>query len=346
MNRLSIGVLSLALICALGVCGYVVAGWDVLDAAYMVVITIFGVGYGEVRAVDSLPLRLFTIGLIIAGCSALIYLMSGVVQLITEGELDRMLGRRRMTRELRQMEGHVIICGFGRLGRVLTDELARHGVPFVVIDASSARTDEASQAGHVVFHGDATIDATLREVGIEKARALATVLPNDALNVFITLTSRSLNPDLHIIARGELPTTESKLAQAGANQVVLPSTIGAVQMADLLIRPAVLQLSGDARSENLRRDLVRVGVDLDSWVLDGGAKAVGRTVRELEEAGGGRFFVAAIRREGGLIPAPEGREHLRSGDEVVVLRRHGETTALPTVFVPRARRIRYRGAGG
>lgn len=346
MNRTLQGVLLLAFICAVGVCGYVAAGWHVLDALYMVVITIFGVGYGEVHPVVSPGLRGFTIGLIIAGCSALIYLMSGVVQIITEGELDRILGRRRMTRELRQMKDHVIICGYGRLGRVLAGELARARVPFVVVDASPERTEEAARQGCVVFQGDASSDDTLARSGIGCARALASVLPNDAQNVFITLTSRNLNPGLHIIARGELPSTESKLLQAGADRVVLPSTLGATQMADLLIRPAVVEIADHARTESLRRDLIQLGVDLDSWALTSRSAAVGRTVRELEQAGGGRFIVAGIQRNGRLVPAPEPAEALRVDDQVVVVRRHGEDVSLPTTLAPRSRQISYRGAGG
>jgi len=322
----------------------VIAGWAVLDAIYMVTITIFGVGYGEVQPVVTVPLRLFTIAVIVSGCSALIYLMSGVVQLITEGEVDRMLGRRRMTRELRDIHGHVILCGYGRVGRVLAAELANHAVPFVVVDTSASRTDEAAQNGYIVFQGDASSDETLRQVGVESARALATVLPNDALNVFITLTARTLRADLHIIARGELPETESKLRQAGADRVVLPATIGAVQIADLLIRPAVVDLLDTARSDNLRRDLVQVGMDVDSWAVPAGAAAVGRTVRELERAGDGRFLVATVCRGGKSIPAPEGRFELAAGDEVVVLKRHGEDVHLPRSLAPRARRLSYRGA--
>jgi len=183
-------------------------------------------------------------------------------------------------------------------------------------------------------------------VGIGRAMALATVLPKDALNVFITLTARTLSRQLTIIARGELPTTESKLTAAGADRVVLPATIGAVQIADMLLRPAVVDLIDQARTDDLRRDLVQVGIDVDSWQLHHGARAIGRTVRELEQAGEGRFLVAALRRKGRTIPAPEGREELCLEDEVVVIKRHGEAIALPTVFAPRMRRILYRGASG
>ena len=342
---MTVGVLVLALIFVIGVSGYAIAGWSIGDAIYMVIITIFGVGYGEVHPIETGALRAFTIGLIVAGCSAIIYLMSGVVAMITEGKLERILGRRRMTREIAQMQDHIILCGYGRLGRVLAIELARSAVAFVIVDDNADRADEAARAGFVVFQGDATSDETLRQVSVERARALATVLPNDALNVFITLTARTLNPKLFIVARGEVPTTESKLTQAGADRVVLPASIGAVQAADLLIRPAVVELAKRAHSDNLRRDLVQVGIDMDSWTLPNDSHAVGRTVRELEHAGHGSFLVAAITRNGTSIPAPEGREVLRGGDEVVVVKRYGEDLHLPKLMKHRLG-IHLRGARG
>lgn len=343
---MGVGVLVLALICVAGVLGYMLAGWNASDAIYMVVLTIFSVGYGEVRPISDPGLRAFTIVLIVAGCSAIIYLMSGVVAMITEGRLERLLGRRRMTREIKQMEGHVILCGYGRLGRVLAAELARHAQPFVIVDDSGDRTDEASRNGYVVFQGDATSDETLRQVGVERARALATVLPNDAFNVFITLTARNLNRELLIVARGEVPATESKLTQAGADRVVLPTSIGAVQVADILLRPAVVDIPKIARSESFRQDLTHVGLDVDSWILPEASPAVGRTVREFEEAGRGRFLVAAISRSGRAFPAPEANEVLGAGDEVVVLKRQGEELRMAQVVKTRMARLRYRGAGG
>jgi len=128
LNRMTVGVLVLALIFVLGVSGYAIAGWSFGDAIYMVIITIFGVGYGEVHPIETGALRAFTIGLIVAGCSAIIYLMSGVVAMITEGKLERILGRRRMTREIAQMQDHISVCGYGRLGVVRGVESARSAV--------------------------------------------------------------------------------------------------------------------------------------------------------------------------------------------------------------------------
>ncbi|MGD8861749.1 MAG: potassium channel family protein, partial [Myxococcales bacterium] len=200
--RLQLGGAVLAATAVVGVAGYIIAGWRPLDAVYMVVITLFGVGYGEVRAIESDGLRIFTIVLIVAGCSALIYILGGVFQLITEGELNRALGRRRMTKEIEQLKDHVIVCGFGRIGRALTDALQAGGKPFVVVDREPARLEEAMACGAPVFEGDATSEETLEAVGIARAHTLATVLPSDALNVFITLTARNLNPELQILARG------------------------------------------------------------------------------------------------------------------------------------------------
>src|ERR1700755_1169826 len=171
-KRMLNGALFLLLTATTGVIGYVVAGWNLLDAIYMVVITIFGVGYGEVRHLESNGLRIFTMGFIVSGCSALIYIMGGFFQLITEGEINRALGRHRMQKQISTLHDHVIICGFGRIGRILVRELTQAQRACVVVDTSAERIADARQAGALVLEGDATQDAVLETAGIARASAL------------------------------------------------------------------------------------------------------------------------------------------------------------------------------
>ena len=158
--------------CVAGAVGYGLAGWSASDAVYMVVITIFGVGYGEVRPVDTPELRALTTGLIVAGYGAAIYAVGGFVQLIAEGEINRALGARRMTRGIQQLRDHTILCGYGRVGRILAGRLAESKIETVVVDRDRAKILAAEADGHLVVLGDAADEAILREAGVEHAAQL------------------------------------------------------------------------------------------------------------------------------------------------------------------------------
>ena len=232
-HTLRSGILVLVTTCLVSTVGYVIAGWSWLDSAYMVAITIFGVGYGEVQPVEGTGLKLFTIGVIFAGCSSVIYVIGGVVQLLAEGEIHRMLGVRNRSRDIKGLVGHTIICGYGRVGQMLAAELDQKGQPFVVIDNNPERVERAIHDGFLAMDGDAVDDECLQRAGIFRASALATVLPDDAANVFITLTARELSESIKVIARAENPMTERKLLRSGATNVVMPAAIGAVRIAQL-----------------------------------------------------------------------------------------------------------------
>ncbi len=234
-HTLRMGLVVLATTCLASTVGYVLAGWTWLDAAYMVAITIFGVGYGEVQPVIGPMMKLFTIGVIVAGCSSVIYVIGGVVQLLAEGEIERMLGKRNRSREINDLKNHTIICGYGRVGHMLAVELEQKNADLVVVDNNPDRVKRATNDGFLAMEGDAVEDETLQKAGIFRARVLATVLPNDAANVFITLTARDLCEKISIIARAESTLTERKLIRSGANQVVMPTAIGAVRIAQLAL---------------------------------------------------------------------------------------------------------------
>lgn len=307
-------------ICVIGVAGYLMAGWNVLDAIYMVVITIFGVGYGEVNSIEEPVLRIFTMVLIVAGCSGLIYILSGLVQMITEGELNRMMGSRRMTKEIKRMNNHTIICGFGRLGQVLAAELHEANEPFVVVDMNEKRVNEAAEAGWVVFQGDASDEAVLDQAGIARAKTLATVLPQDAINVFITLTARTQNPTIMIVARAENPTTEQKLLQAGATRVVLPAKIGAVRIAHMITRPSVMEYFERFQLEAMRSELGNIGVAIDQIEIPRGSTLVARTVSELENTGDGGMMVVAVHQADGVMLKNPARDwRFSEGDRLLVM---------------------------
>ncbi|TWU60208.1 Glutathione-regulated potassium-efflux system protein KefC [Rubripirellula tenax] len=244
--------------------GYVLAGWNWVDSIYMVTLTIFGVGYGEVHPIETVWMKWFTMGVICAGCSSLIYVIGGIVQMLTEGEIEEIMGIRQRSREIDSLMDHTIICGYGRVGQMLATELSLQGQQLLVLDCDSHRVDQAIADGFLALEGNAVEDEALQDAGIFRAATLATVLPDDAANVFITLTARDLCETICIIARAECPTTERKLIRGGATHVVMPAAIGAIRIAQLACNV-------DGGRENLPEDRYRM---LNSQVRKDACKVI------------------------------------------------------------------------
>ena len=303
------GIVIFALTVVVAVAGYVIAGWSLLDAVYMVVITIFGVGYGEVQPLVSPALKVFTILVIITGAISVAYTVSGFVQLVAEGEIRRALNLKRMTQDIESLENHVIICGFGRIGQMVARRLKDEHQLFIVIDNDSERIALAREQGMLMYQGNATDENVLQAVQIQKARSLATVLPDDAANVFITLTAREMNPTLTILARGELPSTEKKLRLAGADHVVLPATIGAIRMAHLITHPSAVDfLSDTGAGDGLNELLAELDIQLNELSIEKDSSLIGGTIGDIEVRGKGTFITVALRRANGEVMI-----HPRSG---------------------------------
>jgi Trk K+ transport system NAD-binding subunit len=299
---------------------YMLAGWSLLDALYMVVLTIYTVGFREVRPVDDLYLRAVTMAVMFLGCTGMILMTGALVQLFTASEIRNLLGGNRMRSDIARLKDHTIICGFGRIGLQLAQELSGAGAPFVIMERNEKQAAEARRLGYLCLEGDATDEAALIEVGIERARALATVLPDDATNVFITLSARSLNTDLQIISRGEAPSTERKLLHAGADRVILPTHIGAERIAELILFPATASLLRDSvQGRDTERALRDFGLEIDVAAAGEAGCLPGRTVAELERDGG--FLVVRIDRGAAHIVAPSSDTVIQSGDGLVLVGR-------------------------
>lgn len=302
--------------------GYMAAGWSFADASYMVVLTLYTVGYGEVRPIDTPYLHALTMGTMVLGCTGMILLTSALVQLFTVLQLRSIFGGSRMQNRIDQLSDHVVICGYGRIGVMLARDLAQAAVPVVVIERGPEKRAEAEAAGHCTLAGDATEEEVLIAAGIQRARALATVLPDDAANVFITLSARNLNAGLEIIARGEAPTTERKLIHAGADRVVFPTHIGAEAMARMILYPHSQQVHGDAQLGRLRRDLEALGLDVELIEVARGSAMAGLSVEAAERRAEGSVFIVQIdRADGRAIPRPARDERLEPGDKALVVMR-------------------------
>jgi voltage-gated potassium channel len=314
----------------LATAAYMHAGWSFGDALYMVLLTVYTVGYGEVRPIDTPYLHVVTIATMVLGCTGMILVTGALVQVLTVLQIRQILGVGRMKNEIDKLKDHVIVCGFGRIGLMLAKDLAAGGAPFLVLERDEKRMAEAQALGYLSMAGDATDEAALMSAGIDRARVLATVLPDDAANVFITLSARSLNPSLKIIARGEAPSTENKLRQAGADQVVMPTHIGAERIAEMILYPDAARLRGSKPIQDLERMLQDLGLDLDTAAVHEKSAAVGLSVGELERRGAGDFFVVRIERRGGaILPRPGAEVRIEAGDGLLLVgRNRAEIAAL------------------
>lgn len=344
LRKLCIGGAVFGGTCIVAVLGYLVAGWDLLDSTYMVTITIFGVGFGEVRPITEPWLKIFTMFVIIGGCSSGIYAIGGFVQLIAEGEINRAFGARRMSQGIERLQGHALICGFGRVGRMLARDLSAAAFPFVVIDSCEQRLTEAQALGYLTVLGNASDEQILETAGIKRARVLATVLPDDAANVFITLSARELNGTLEIIARAEDPATEKKLIRSGANRVVMPAFIGATKISHMITRPSAEELLQEqSGAVPLNEELFKIGLELAQIEVAQQSPLVGRLIREIESGSGGFVIIAVRQADGTLLRDPRDDLQLAAGDVVILV---GHSAALPQLRQKAKTKstLSYRGA--
>ncbi|UYZ60382.1 potassium channel family protein [Hymenobacter latericus] len=245
LRRLMLAIVLSVLSLGIGMAGFMyIEQYNWLEAFYMTIITISTTGFGEVRPLSDAG-RLFVSGYIMYNLLMVAYLVSVLTQYLFDGELRNLFKMFMTDQEIRAFQDHVIVCGFGRNGSKAFHELRASGAKVVVVEQNQELMRLAAEtlgdnAVPVVF-GDATLDETLRQAGIERARALISALPKDADNVFVTLTARELNPRLKIISRASLKTSESKLMRAGADSVVMPDEIGGSHMANLVMRPEVIR---------------------------------------------------------------------------------------------------------
>jgi voltage-gated potassium channel len=236
-RRVRLGVGALALVVVAGTVGYVLFGFPLLDALYQTVTTVTTVGFREVRSFDA-RLKAFTIALILVGVGTALYTFGVLLEALVEGQLREMFGRRRMDREIAKMSGHVIVCGWGRVGHSIASFVQASGHDVVVVDRDPERYE---QVPYPRVLGDVTDDATLLAAGIERARVLVGALNTDADNLYMTLSGRALRPDLFIIARARTDSSEAKLLRAGADRIVNPQRIGGQRMAAFALQPHVAE---------------------------------------------------------------------------------------------------------
>lgn len=318
-KKLLISLLMITFIVAFGTAGYMtIEGWKFLDSIYMTIITLASVGYKEVRELSESG-RIFTIFLIIGGVGTVLYALNNGAKIILEGEFKEVFGRRRLEKRIKEMKGHYIICGYGRMGKIICRELRNRHIKHIVIE-KNPETGISEREDIVLLQGDATSDEVLKEAGIERAKGLISVLPTDAENLYVVLSARELNPDLFIVARAGEEGSEQKLIRAGANRVVSPYHIGGLRIAHTVIKPAVVDFIEFAtRTGN-------IDLQMEEIVVKDGSRIARMT---LDECGIGRdlgIIIVAIQRSGGEMKFnPTFRTTIKPGDVLIAL---GETSKL------------------
>lgn len=225
----------------LGVAGYmVIEGWDFLDSLYMTVISLTTTGYRETHPLTPKG-RVFTLILLTLGVSFFVYAVGILTEAAVEGHFGGLLKKRKMENAIKKISQHFIICGFGRIGKIIAESIHKAGIPLVIVENNPNLISEIEKGGYLYVEGDATQDEVLKSAGVDRARGAISVLGSDADNVYTTLTARAMNPGLLIVARASDKKAEKRIMQAGADKVISPYEIGAKRMAHAILKPTVIE---------------------------------------------------------------------------------------------------------
>ena len=318
-RRLGGAFTALVLVLVAGTVGYVLLGFDLLDAAYQTVTTVSTVGFREVEPLSPVG-QIFTMVLILVGVGAAFYAFGVLIETFIEGRLNELLGRRRMEQSLASLSGHVIICGWGRVGRAIAREVRESGRTFVVVEHDPALVDDLSVLS---VTGDATEDAVLRAARIDHAAALVAAVNEDAANSFIVLSARALNPELFIVARARSQESVEKLHRAGADRVVNPQSIGGARMAAFVLRPHVAEFIDVVMHEG------SLEFRLEELDVGPGSPLAGRSLRDTQIRERTGALVLALRGEDGTFhtnPSPD--TEVRPGHVIIAIGTEEELAAL------------------
>jgi voltage-gated potassium channel len=304
---------SLAALLVLGSLGYVVIeGWSFFDGLFMTVTTLTTVGYGEVHP-QSMAGRAYTMVLILTGVGVMLYIIGALARVVVEGEIQEALGKRKVRRKVHKIKDHYIICGFGRLGGIIARQLSHARIPLVVIENNPELIPVLESQGYPFVAGDATREEVLLEAGIERAKGLVAVVHSDAGNVYITLTARSLNPKLYIVARGEDPASHQKLLRAGADKVESPYEMGGRKMAQTILRPTVVTFMDLAMQDGVEWSMEEIAVSERSPLA--GVPLIDTGIRKDLDL----IAVAVKRADGTLLFNPTPHTTLQGGDTLIAV---------------------------
>ena len=318
---------ALAMIVLLAVIGYrTIAGYDWLEAFWMVVITVSTVGYSE-QSGQNWATQLLSILVILLGTTAAAYTFSGMIQLTLQGEFDRAFGRRRMEKEVSRLKDHTIICGFGKSGPVLAKDLLHRRYRFVIIEVDPVNCQHAVDLGYLALNADATDEDTLKHANIESANAIVVALPTDAENVFITLSARNLCPSIRIVALADQESSSRKLRQAGADEVVMGHQMVAEYMSRLVTRPMAAQFFSSLTQPEFK-DLI-----LDELTIPAGSEIENQTIAQLRIRDRHELLVVAVKTEDESLDFnPAGDRVFLAGETILLMGKQADVIAFQKTY--------------
>ena len=309
--RFRLAAILLAIIVVVGIAGYMlIDGWSFLDSFYMVVITISTVGYTEIHP-QGIPGRIFTSGLIVVGVGTLLYGFGIFAETLTDNAIGRYRRERQLQRDLDALRDHFIICGYGRIGTQIVAEFEDHQVAYVVIDQTDEALDRVRAEGRLHIEGDASKEEVLKQAGIERARGLISAVDSDERAVYIVLAARALNPKLYIVARAGRPDSIRRLELAGATRTISPYVMAGHRMAELAIRPAMVDVLDTLHHGE-------AGIGVEEMVV--GSLMVGKTLESAGLLAPEAAKVLAVRkRDGNVSVNPPATLSLEADDLVIAL---------------------------
>jgi voltage-gated potassium channel len=313
-RRITVLVILSILLTAFGTAGYMlVQDYSFIEALYMTIITLSTVGFTEVHPLDDTG-RIFTMILILLGVSFVAFSLAYFSQILLDGNLLETYRRRKLKKKLDQLENHYIVCGYGEMGEIIVGELLKHNIAVVIIESDESALARLREKNLAYLSGDSTDEENLISAGIRRAKGLVSVVAKDSENVFIVLTARDLNKDLHIYARANSPGTDKRLLKAGADRVVSPYAIGATRIAHNILRPTVtdfLELALSEQGMELGMEEIRIP---DNSKL-AGMELISSGIRSTYD-----LIVVAIKRSGGtMIFNPPPHEKVQAGDILVAI---------------------------
>jgi voltage-gated potassium channel len=321
VRLLTLGVLLMAVV-AVGTIGYVlIARSSLVDALYMTIISVTTVGYREVIPLTTAG-KIFTMALIITGLGLVFYFLNTIIENTMEGRIRKILGRRKMEKNMARMKNHVVVAGFGRMGEVVCRELSEAHVDFIVIESSPQRFALAEEKNYAVLNASASEEEVLKAAGIEKARVFISLLSDDADNLFAVLTARELRPSLIIITRALDSVNETKLLKAGATRVVSPYELSSHRIVRMVQKPNVVDFIDFLLTSP------KYTLSLEERVVGETSGLKGKVIREASFRDRFNAIIVAVRREGEMIFNPSPDLTLQAGDILILL---GEREGLKEV---------------
>jgi voltage-gated potassium channel len=290
---------------------YFIEGWEVFDSLYMTVITLSTVGFHEIEPLSKAG-KAFTIGLIFFSLGVVAFAVNYGLKAIFEGEIQDVFGRRKLKKTLDSLQNHYIVCGYGRMGKVICKELKHKGIQTVIVEKERQELDVDDDA--IIIYGDATRDDLLKSVGIEKAKGLISVLDSDAQNLYVVLSARGLNKNLFIVARANEEGADYKLTRAGADKVVSPYHIGGIRIAHTILKPTVVDfLELTAKAGNME-------IQIEEVVVEEASSLAGKTIKEADIRAKNWVVIVALKKDNGrIVFNPRADALIEVGDKVAVI---------------------------